>query len=101
MSAPPALEPGLVIVSGGPSGLAHEVRAGRHRLPADEPIEVGGTDTGPSPYDYLLAALGPCTAMTLRLYAGRKGAAPQRPRRQRLALSRRARRRGGRPRRRP
>jgi len=72
-ASPEPLEPGLVIVSGGPSGLAHEVRAGRHALPADEPLSVGGTDTGPSPYDYLLAALGTCTAMTLRLYADRKG----------------------------
>ncbi|MFO0997367.1 MAG: alpha/beta fold hydrolase [Alphaproteobacteria bacterium] len=48
------------------------VAVGRHRLRADEPAESGGTDTGPSPYDYLAAALGACTAMTLRLYADRK-----------------------------
>jgi putative redox protein len=48
------------------------VRAGRHRLPADEPRRLGGTDTGPTPYDYLLAGLGACTTMILRLYAQRK-----------------------------
>lgn len=49
---------GTVIVRGGASGFAQEVLAGRHRLTADEPEADGGTDTGPSPYDFLLVALG-------------------------------------------
>src|SRR5262249_35469949 len=48
------------------------IRAGRHMLTADEPVDVGGLDSGPGPYDLLLAGLGACTSMTLRLYADRK-----------------------------
>ena len=48
------------------------VVAGRHQLLADEPTSVGGLDSGPTPYDFLSAALGACTAMTLRLYAAHK-----------------------------
>src|ERR1044072_1561618 len=62
--------PTQVIVSS-ESGLAQEISAGKHRLRADEPAPVG-TETGPSPYELLLAALGACTSMTLRLYAERK-----------------------------
>lgn len=66
-------EPGVVEVQGGASGLHQEIRAGRHRLEADEPTSApGGTDRGANPYDFLLAALGACTSMTLRLYADRK-----------------------------
>ncbi len=48
------------------------VSVGPHRLLADEPVSAGGEDTGPGPYDFLLAGLGACTSMTMRLYADRK-----------------------------
>jgi uncharacterized OsmC-like protein len=61
-----------VIVRGGITGFAQEIEIGPHRLKGDEPVAFGGTDTGPSPYDFLLAALGTCTSMTISLYARRK-----------------------------
>jgi putative redox protein len=61
-----------VIVRGSAAGFAQEIHAGPHRLHADEPVSAGGTDTGPSPYDFLLAALGACTSMTVAMYARRK-----------------------------
>jgi uncharacterized OsmC-like protein/pimeloyl-ACP methyl ester carboxylesterase len=54
------------------STFQQTISVGPHRLVADEPKAVGGEDSGPGPYDYLLAALGACTSMTMRLYANRK-----------------------------
>jgi len=61
-----------VVVRGSAAGFAQEIHAGRHRIVADEPASAGGTDTGLSPYDLLLAALGVCTSMTVAMYARRK-----------------------------
>lgn len=66
------LEAGVVLVRGGVAGFAQEISAGHHRIRADEPLDSGGTNTGPTPYDLLLAALGACTSMTVALYARRK-----------------------------
>lgn len=71
-AAPSPYEDDAVRVSIG-TGLRVEVDARGHRFVADEPASVGGTETGPTPYDFVAAALGACTAMTLRLYANRKG----------------------------
>ncbi len=62
-----------VVVRGSTAGFAQEIVAGPHRFASDEPLSAGGTDTGPSPYDLLLAALGSCTSMTVSMYARRKG----------------------------
>jgi putative redox protein len=53
-------------------GFRTEIRTRTHSLIADEPLEVGGTDAGASPYELLLGALASCTAMTVRMYADRK-----------------------------
>lgn len=60
-----------VVVRGAATGFAQEIEIGKHRLGADEPVPAGA-DTGPTPYDLLLAALGSCTSMTLGVYARRK-----------------------------
>jgi putative redox protein len=61
-----------VVVRGAATGFAQEISVRSHRLSGDEPTASGGTDTGPSPYDLLLAALGTCTSITVAMYARRK-----------------------------
>lgn len=62
-----------VVVRTGNGKFGTEVHTRSHRFVADEPVEVGGGDEGPTPYDLLLSSLGTCTAMTMKLYAERKG----------------------------
>jgi len=69
MSTP--VENTVTVVESGNGPYAQVVTAGRHVMGADEPEHLGGHDTGPSPYQYLLAGLGACTAMTVRMYAER------------------------------
>jgi putative redox protein len=57
----------------GAGGLPQEIEIGRHHLRADEPVAAGGDDSGPTPYQLLLAAFGSCVSMTVSLYAKRKG----------------------------
>ena len=56
----------------GRSGYRVDVHTGKHAFVVDEPVSVGGTDTGPTPYDFVLGALSSCMAITLRMYADRK-----------------------------
>ena len=66
------ISPGSVIVADSGNGPFEQVLLdGRHVLRADEPVAVGGKDSGPGPYELLLMALGACTSMTLRMYATR------------------------------
>jgi uncharacterized OsmC-like protein len=61
-----------VVVRGNATSFLQDVVAGSHRLKGDEPVDAGGGDVAPGPYDYLLIALGTCTSMTIGLYARRK-----------------------------
>jgi uncharacterized OsmC-like protein/dienelactone hydrolase len=74
MLSSPADPTGSVVVTDAGTGrYTQKIITGRHLLTADEPVSVGGVDAGPGPYELLLAALGACTSMTLRMYADRNG----------------------------
>lgn len=62
-----------VVATIGAESLVTDIVVGGHALRADKPVVDGGTNTGPDPYGLLLSALGACTAITLRMYADRKG----------------------------
>jgi putative redox protein len=63
---------GWIVARSAGTGFRTELNLAGFDLVADEPLGVGGTGAGPTPYEYLLAALGSCTAMTVRMYADRK-----------------------------
>ena len=62
-----------VVGPGDAPNYRQTVQCGRHEFICDEHAALGGADAGPSPFDYLLASLGACTSITLRMYAQRKG----------------------------
>jgi putative redox protein len=69
-AAPP--EGTVTVTNSGPGTYTQQITLGHHRLVSDEPLPIGD-DAGPTPYDLVLAGLGACTSMTLRMYANRKG----------------------------
>jgi putative redox protein len=66
------MDTGIVTVHGSAASFAQDITVGRHRIAGDMPVAAGGTDTGPEPYDLLLAALGSCISITVVMYARRK-----------------------------
>ncbi len=71
--AGPARHDAVVVTESDARPFGQRITAGGHQLVADEPAVIGGADSGPTPYDLLLAGLGACTAITVRMYADRKG----------------------------
>ena len=65
----------VVVAENGKGRYQQAVTVGQHQLLADEPVDVGGADAGPAPFDFVMAGLGACTSMTLRMYAERRGMA--------------------------
>jgi putative redox protein len=63
----------VVVTEADPGRYAQRIIADRYVLTTDEPTSIGGDGTGPNPDDLLLAALGACTSMTLRMYGGCQG----------------------------
>jgi putative redox protein len=66
---------GVVVAENGQGRYQQAVTVGQHQFIADEPVSAGGADAGPAPFDFVMAGLGACTSMTLRMYAERKGLA--------------------------
>ena len=64
---------GVIVQENGQGRYQQEVIVGEHRLLGDEPVSVGGADAGPAPLEFVMAGLGACTSMTVRMYAERKG----------------------------
>ena len=62
----------VVVAENGKGRYQQAVTVGQHQLLADEPVDVGGADAGPAPFDFVMAGLGACTSMTLRMYAERR-----------------------------
>ena len=63
----------VTVKENGQGRYQQEIRAGKHQYLADEPVDMGGADAGPAPFDFIMSGLGACTSMTLRMYAERKG----------------------------
>jgi putative redox protein len=70
-ATPPQSSVEHVVVRGTARAFLQQAEAGKHRFAVDEPVSLGGTESAPDPYDYLLAGLGACTSMTIGFYARR------------------------------